>query len=154
MKREYVGIGTCLPWKRIKNQLSHTAVQQGIAVCFCSTPFAIFRTLCPISEKINCLYTLALWRAFFHSVGKWQNLILNKEFEALCKVNYFKKYLVKHSQNVQDSSVIPYSRIAEFFCSTENPCIQQFSVYVPIRAPPSDFDFVSYQFKKEIGGLL
>lgn len=136
MKTKFVKNGARLPWNRRKNQLLYAAVQQGIAVFFCSTPFAIFRTLYPISEKLNCFYALALRRAFFYSVGKWQSLILNKEFEALCKVNYFKKYLVKHSQNVQDGSVIPYSRIAEFFCSTENPCIQQFSVYVPIRAPP------------------
>lgn len=154
MKTKFVKNGARLPWNRRKNQLLYAAVQQGIAVFFCSTPFAIFRTLYPISEKLNCFYALALWRAFFYSVGKWQSLILNKEFEVLCKVNYFQKHLVKHSKNVRDGSVILCCRIAEFFCSTENSYIQQFIVYVPIRGPPSDFDFVSYQFKKEIGGLL
>lgn len=154
MKTKFVKIGVRPPWNRRKNQLLYTAVQQGIAVFFYSTLFAIFRILYPISEKVNCFYALALWRAFFYSVGKWQRLTLNKEFKALCKVNYFQKHLAKHPQSDRDGSVIPCCGIAEFFCSTENPYIQQFIVYVPIRAPPSDFDFVSYQFKKEIGGLL
>lgn len=130
-----------------KKRCSSTVEQEKKSIIICRSPTGdcgifLFDTICYISDfisnirKIKLLLCARLAAGFFYSVGKWQSLILNKEFEALCKVNYFKKYLVKHSQNVQDGSVIPYSRIAEFFCSTENPCIQQFSVYVPIRAPP------------------